>query len=100
MREVAKIEYETIIESDVSEQCIYAFKDEKDIAFLCRKQNVFYWKCLTAVNMVWYEEYETIEKAIEELMKRDDYKKRKTSAIMEFNTTEEFVKWAYSEYYG
>ncbi len=97
MREVAEIKYETRVESDVDEQMIYAFKDDKDIVLLCRKGNKFFWKCLQSVNMVWYKEYDTIEKAIEGILEVPEYKQRKCGVVMEFDSTMEMILWCFSE---
>ncbi len=97
MREITHIKYETIIESDVDESNIYAFRDKEDIVFLCRKDNQFFWKCLKAVNMVWYAKYETIEKAIEGALFVKDFKERCCGSIMEFGSTKEFITWCAKE---
>lgn len=98
MREIVKIKYETIIESDVSDDLIYAFVDGKDsIAVLSRKDNQFYWSSLSSTKMVWYKMYDSIEEAIEGVIKVKEYKERKCGAIMEFSNCKQFIEWAYTK---
>lgn len=97
MRAVHKIEYVVKKESDVDETNIYAFSNKKDISFLCRKDNEFFWKPLCSTNRVWYDKYKTIEKAIDGIVKMKEYKERNYGAIMEFDNLQEFIVWAHKE---
>lgn len=93
MRQITKITYTQ--ESDVSEENIYAFHDRFDIAILCRKDNIFFWKCLCSTQMVWYKNYKTIEEAIKNIVLIEEYKQHSCGPIMEFSTLKEFLVWAH-----
>ena len=94
MRAVRKIEYVIVQESDVSEELIYAFGKKDDITVLVRKSNKFYWKSLCATNIVWYDEYKTIEQAIDGVFNVKEYKEGGYSEINEFEDLKEFLKWS------
>lgn len=92
-RTIAQIKYETKIESDVYEENIYAFFDGNSVSVLVRKNNKFYWKPLEATNIVWYEEYDTIEASIEGIMQVREFKQKGSPSIEEFTDEYEFHKW-------
>jgi len=94
MRKVLKIKYETEVHSDVDENLIYAFRYKESLNVLARKNDVFYWNPLKAVNQVWYKEYQTIEAAIEGITKINEIEDLKTFEIMEFENEQSFLKWA------
>ncbi len=94
MRTIRGVKYEIIKESDVSEQLIYAFSNGKDISFLCRKNDKFFWKCLSSVHIVWYDMYTTIEKAIDGVIEKQGFKESYYGPIQEFESLKEFLTWA------
>jgi len=94
MRIIAEIKYVTTIESDVSEEMIYAFRDSKDIVVLARKNDKFFWNSLSSVSWVWHKKYDTIEDAISKLMLLPDYKEKDTSEVVELESTMEFILWS------
>ncbi len=94
MRKITQVEYVIKKESDIDENLIYAFGNKNDICVLVRKNGAFYWKALTATNMVWYDEYKTIEQAIDCILQKQEYKERNYSQIMEFGNLEDFFNWS------
>lgn len=98
MRKITKIVKNIVVESNVNEKKIYAFKDRDDISFLCRKDGKLFWKCLGSVELVWYKKYDTIQEAINGVISLPSFINRDCGAIIEFDSTKELVGWAYSEF--
>lgn len=94
MRAVLEIKYEIIKQADVSSNYIYAFGNDQEISFLCQKDDKYFWKPLTSTNRVWYKMYSSIEKAIEGVVKLEEFVNQ-SSQINEFYSMKEFLSWAY-----
>jgi hypothetical protein len=98
MKDVTKIEYENIRKSNVDATKIYAFRNNNGILFLCKIENKFYWKPLSSVGVVCKDDFNTIEDAIENILKFPTIScGGSRSVLMEFDTLSEFVIWCFSE---
>jgi len=96
MREIVKIEYTKIIESDVDDYHIYAFAYGHSFTILSKKDDKYFWKDLKATNHVWYKMYDTIESALEGITEVEEFKGAKPT-IYEFTRLNELVDWMYVE---
>jgi hypothetical protein len=97
MKDVTKVEYENIRKSNVDTAKIYAFRNNNGILFLCKIENKFYWKPLSSVGVVWKDDFNTIEDAIENILKFPTIScGGSRSVLMEFDTLSEFVIWCFS----
>lgn len=101
MRTVGKLKYEKIIQSDVNEECAYAFFEKNshynNIYFLCKVNGKFFWKSMSSCNYRYHELHDTIEKAIESILNdekyKDSYRNEETSDIYEFVDIKDFLKY-------
>lgn len=94
MRIVRKVEYKTVIETDVSPENIYAFGNGHDVSILVQKNGKIFWKPLSYTSHVWYAEYNTVAAAIEGIGKVEEYKTGNYGPVMEFTSLSEFLFWA------
>lgn len=94
-RKIVEIKYVVVKESDLSNNKIYAFGKPEDINFLCVKRGKYFWKSLVTTDMVWYNEYETLESAVEGVLEVKEFKQRGYSEIYEFDNLKDFIDWAY-----
>jgi len=98
MKDVTKVEYENIRKSNVDTTKIYAFRNNSGIIFLCKIEDKFYWKPLSSVGVVWKDDFNTIEDAIENILKFPTITcGGSRSVLMEFDTLSEFIIWCFSE---
>lgn len=94
-RKIVEINYVVVKESDLSKNKIYAFGKPNDINVLCVKRGKYFWKPLNTTDMVWYNEYETMESAVEGILEVKEFKQRGYSEIYEFDNLKDFINWAY-----
>ena len=99
MREVAKNQNnEIIIKTDISENMIYAFIDDRgDVALLCVMDGKLFWKSTDAVCMRWYASYSSVLQAVRQVIELDEYVQCACSPVMEFESTKELIQWAHKK---